>query len=301
MEREPHCRFCKKSLISGKRINTVPVFGVSRNKTLLVDSGQDSVVLAQAFESLRYRFPLEQGERFSDLSCLTCAQQGVRFASSVSYLTSPCNERTGMRKVQILSRLLQNVKLRKQGQRDQQRFDRRQELHLRVFIAIKGGGRPTRLLPHAKMLDLAEKLTEFEVKRNLTVLLDFYARKRQGISESSCSSPLDSVEKVAGYLLMITKEVFQDGFDVSERVRSLLEESREDIKNLMLVLKEKCDQKLSDPWSKLTLCIVISGEIFAVALANHEEPHQKQEVMKLLFTAAEDLCSRILKLGNWVS
>ena len=69
MEREPHCRFCKKSLISGKRINTVPVFGVSRNKTLLLDSGQDSVVLAQSFESLR--FSLEQGESFSDLSCLT--------------------------------------------------------------------------------------------------------------------------------------------------------------------------------------------------------------------------------------
>ena len=42
IDREPNCRFCKKSLIFGKRINTVPVFGVSRNKTLLVDSGQDS-------------------------------------------------------------------------------------------------------------------------------------------------------------------------------------------------------------------------------------------------------------------
>ena len=74
MERELHCRVCKKSLISGKRINRVPVFGVSRNKTLLVDSGQDSVVLVQAFES--FRFPFEHGERFSDLhnyvSCLTC-------------------------------------------------------------------------------------------------------------------------------------------------------------------------------------------------------------------------------------
>ena len=66
----------------------------------------------------------------------------------------------------------------------------------------------------------------------------------------------------------------------------------------MLVLKEKCE--LSDPWSKLTLRIVISGEILAVALANHEEP-QQQEVMKLLSTAAEDLCFRILELGNWVS
>ena len=92
MEHAPHCRFCKKSLISGKRINTVPVFGVSRNKTLLVDGGQDSVVLAQSFESLR--FPLEQRESFSKLSCLTCARQAVRLASSVSNLTSRCNERT---------------------------------------------------------------------------------------------------------------------------------------------------------------------------------------------------------------
>ena len=156
-------------------------------------------------------------------------------------------------------------------------------------------------LVEVKRLDLAQKLTEFEVIRNLTVLLDFYARKRQGISESS-SSPLDSVEKVAGYLLMITREVFQDGFNVSERVRSLLGESREDIQNLMLVFKDNCDQELSDPWSKLTLLIVISGEIFAVALAN-EEHHQKQEVMKLLYTVAEDLCSRITKVlkGSWVS
>ena len=92
MEREAPCRFCKESLISGKRINTVPVFGVSRHQTLLVDSGQDSVVLAQAFESLR--FPLEQGVSFCDLSCLTCARQPVRLASSVSNSTSPCNERT---------------------------------------------------------------------------------------------------------------------------------------------------------------------------------------------------------------
>ena len=78
MEGEPNCRFFKKSLISGK---TVPVFGISRNRTLLVDSGQDSVVLAQTFECLR--FPLEQGEMFSDLSYLTRVRHADRLASSV--------------------------------------------------------------------------------------------------------------------------------------------------------------------------------------------------------------------------
>ena len=47
-------------MIAGKRINTVPVLGVSRNKTLLVDSGQDSVVLAQAFESSRFPLRLQR-------------------------------------------------------------------------------------------------------------------------------------------------------------------------------------------------------------------------------------------------
>ena len=40
---------------------------------------EDRVVLAQAFESLK--FPLEQGESFSDLSCFTCARQAVRLGS----------------------------------------------------------------------------------------------------------------------------------------------------------------------------------------------------------------------------
>ena len=58
----------------------MPVFGDSRNKTLLVDSGQDSVVLAQAFEFSR--FPLEQARRkLSDLSFLTtCARRVIRLA-----------------------------------------------------------------------------------------------------------------------------------------------------------------------------------------------------------------------------
>ena len=154
MEREPHCRFCKKSLISGKRINTVPVFGVSRNKTLLVDSGQDSVVLAQAFDSSR--FPLVQGESFSDLSCLTCAHRAVRLASSVSNSTSPCNERTWNAKG--------TDTIMNSPEREPPKTSTKKSAALRsptgitplgiypVFIAKKGGSRPTRRLPHAKML-----------------------------------------------------------------------------------------------------------------------------------------------------
>ena len=88
---ELYCRFCKKSLNSGsKRVNSVPVFGVSKNKELLVLPGQDSVIVAKSLENLG--FPLEQGEDFSELSCMPCARQAVRLEHSVSVLTSRCNE-----------------------------------------------------------------------------------------------------------------------------------------------------------------------------------------------------------------
>ena len=126
----------------------VPVFGVSRNKTsLLVDSSQDSVVLAQAFESSR--FPLEQGESFSDLSCLTCARQAVRLNSSVSNLTSPCNERTWNAKGT-------DTMLTSPEREPPKTSTKRSEIAplgiYPVFIEIKGGGRSTRRLLHAKML-----------------------------------------------------------------------------------------------------------------------------------------------------
>ena len=148
MDREPNCRFCKKLLISGKKINTVPVFGVSRYKTLPVDSGQDSVVLAQPFGPSRY--PLEQGESFSDLSCF------VLLASSVSNITSPSNERTWNAKGRD--------SIMTSPEREPPKTSTKRSAALRsptgitplgiypVFIAIKGGGRPTRRLPHAKML-----------------------------------------------------------------------------------------------------------------------------------------------------
>ena len=63
MKFELHCRFCKKSLTCGsKRVNSVPVFGVSKNKELLVVPGEDSIIVAQALENLGFR--LAQGEVF---------------------------------------------------------------------------------------------------------------------------------------------------------------------------------------------------------------------------------------------
>ena len=125
----------------------MPVFGFSRSKTLLVDSGQESVVLAQAFES---DFPLSKEKAFPDLSCLTCA----RLASSVSNLTSPCNERTWNAKGTdtIMTSPEREAPKTSTEISSASIADRNYTFGYFFNVATKGGSRSTRLLPHAKML-----------------------------------------------------------------------------------------------------------------------------------------------------
>lgn len=154
-------------------------------------------------------------------------------------------------------------------------------------------------LREVQRLDLYKTLTEFEIKRDIIILLDFYARKKQG-SESFCfRHESERVEKVAGYLVTLMTKIVQDRVDVSNAVRSLVE-PRKGIRNVLVAFEEEIERELSDPWSKLTLLVVIAGEIAAIALA-YEEHLQKPEVLKLCSTAADELCFRMMKLGSWVS
>ena len=147
-------------------------------------------------------------------------------------------------------------------------------------------------------LDLAKTLTSFEVKRDLTILLDFYANRRQG-SELFCPPAFEKVEKMAGYLAIVMTEMARDRFDVGNAV-SLLVEPRKGIRKVLVDFEEEIKCELSDPWSKLTSLVVIAGEIVSAALAN-EEFRREPEVLKLCSTAAEELYSRMIKLGSWVS
>lgn len=145
-------------------------------------------------------------------------------------------------------------------------------------------------------LDLVKTLTAFEVKRDLTILLDFYAKRRQG-SELFCRPAFEKVEKMAGYLAIVMTEMARDRFDVSN-ADSLLVEPRKGIRKVLVDFEEEIKRELSDPWSKLTSLVVITGEIVAVALAN-EEFCREPEVLKLCSTAADELYSRMIKLGSW--
>ena len=146
-------------------------------------------------------------------------------------------------------------------------------------------------------LDLEETLTAFEIKRNLTTFFCSYARKRQEL-ELFCRPALESPEKVAGYLVKVMAEMVQDRFDVSNAVRSLLESSKS-VRKVLVDFEEEIEHELTDAWSKLTSLVAISGEVIAEALVN-EQRHQRPEALELCFTVAEELSSRMMKLGFWV-
>lgn len=161
------------------------------------------------------------------------------------------------------------------------------------MISWEDVGRLTEGLRQIHRLDLAKLLTEFEMKRNLAVLLDCYTRGRLGLDLCFRS---DSVQSTATSLLM---ETVRDGFDITN-IRSLVG-SGQSIKKVLNEFEEEIDRsEFSSPWSKLAMLIAIAGEIIVAASANGKR-HQNHQLMEMCFTAAEECGSRMMELGTWVS
>ena len=141
--------------------------------------------------------------------------------------------------------------------------------------------------------DIAKELTEYEIKRDLTLLLDFYARKILNL-DLHCSSV--SVRRIVGYLVRLM-EVARDKVDITSI--SLIVESCKDMRKALADFEDAIDcSELTFSWNKFTMLIVIAGEIIAVAYKNED---LQEPVIDLCSTAADELCSRMTELGSWVS
>lgn len=149
-------------------------------------------------------------------------------------------------------------------------------------------------------LDLIKILTEFETRRDLTLFLDDYARKRQG-SESRCYQSASSIELFANHLVKVTTEIFTDGL-TNSKVRSLMK-SRKNVREVLSDFeKQMVKKQVVNPWSKLTFLVVIAGEVvaevFMMPAIDEERQTEPKEVLKICF---EFCYTRLMKLGNWVS
>ena len=149
------------------------------------------------------------------------------------------------------------------------------------------------LMRRIRRLDIEETLTEYEVKRDLTILLDFYARKRQGLDFTCCSH---NVRRVAGYLTRLM-DMVEDNIDIVNIITSV--NSSKEIRNALVNFEEEIDcREQTFSWNEFMMLVVIAGELLTIASASEV---RSEPVMELCSTAADELCPRMIELGSWVS
>ena len=147
-------------------------------------------------------------------------------------------------------------------------------------------------LHHVGREDLVVKLTAFQIKRDLSILLNFYAKKRNGLHPFYQSLATDAAE----YLVQL-----MEGFQRRLNVRGMLRSSGKNPKDLWLSFAKECNSPQSMTWSKLSMLVAIAGEIIAVSSSFPEEsPKQQEKAMKLCIALADELCHPMLHLGTWV-
>lgn len=143
-----------------------------------------------------------------------------------------------------------------------------------------------------RRLDLVKKLTEYECKRDLMLLLDFYARRIVRLDSYCCTVP---VKKVAGQLERLM-EIARDR--INFKIISLTADSTKEIRKVLLNFQEVIDcRELEFSWNEFTMLVVMAGEVIAVTYSNEEQ--LEESVLELCSTAAEELCSRMVELGSW--
>jgi len=144
-----------------------------------------------------------------------------------------------------------------------------------------------------KRFDIVKELTEYEVKRDLTLLLDYYARKILNL-DLKCSSV--SVKRTVGHLVRLM-EFARDKVDMTSICLTV--ERSKDIRKVLVEFEDEIDcGEQSFSWNEFIMLVVIAGEIIAVAFKNEE---LQEPVVDMCSTAADELCSRMTKLGSWVS
>ena len=74
-------------------------------------------------------------------------------------------------------------------------------------------------------------------------------------------------------------------------------------KNILQVFEEEVDVRsgLKSSWSKLTMLVIIAGEIIVAAQASRNDNIRRNEMLEQCFSLAEMLSYRVLDLDSWIS
>jgi len=131
---------------------------------------------------------------------------------------------------------------------------------------------------------------EFEIKRNVTLLLDAIVKIRK-------DSPRQNLSKATEAIALNLANLNDCALDKS-KVR-LLRKSKTNIEEVMICLEEKIRKtSLSKPNYRLALLIVAAGEVLSETETNNEE--FEDPLPEDVIRCAAEICSRMTGLEEWV-
>ena len=137
--------------------------------------------------------------------------------------------------------------------------------------------------------DLGEAWGEYEIRRNLALLLDASARIRKGIARKNRFEHIETISKP--YLANLPDNALD-----KNTVRSL-RRSKRSVEEVMISLKEQMETRFSEPWSKrLTLITATAGVLLSETKNEESASPLPEDVMR----CSDEICSTMKSLGEWV-
>ena len=131
--------------------------------------------------------------------------------------------------------------------------------------------------------DLVDALDEFEIQKNVAMLLTAFLRNRKGIPRQI---RFENIETIAGYLGKSTDDTID-----KNKVRSL-RESKKNMEEVMIVLKEQIETIFSGTWTnRLALLTVIAGELLCETETKNEE--FASPLPEAAMCCSSEICSRM--------
>lgn len=143
--------------------------------------------------------------------------------------------------------------------------------------------------------DLAELLAKFEVKRNMSILLSFYVKKRNGQLDDDDQS---SATELAEYLVQL-----MEAFEGTVEIRDIMNSSDGDNKkDLWLKFVNECTAWNSrKTWSKFSMLVALAGETICASTSIHPRGNSEEAIMDICIALADELYCPTLQLGSWVN
>lgn len=146
--------------------------------------------------------------------------------------------------------------------------------------------------------DLAELLAKFEVKRNMSILLSFYVKKRNGQHSFDDDDDRSSATELAEYLVQLM-EVFEGTVEIRDIMNSSDGDNKKD---LWLKFVNECTAWNSrKTWSKFSMLVALAGETICASTSIHPGGNSEEAIMDICIALADELYCPTLQLGSWVN